>query len=155
MKNLSAVIGAFVFGALVSVLLLANYSGYDFLSNYHNESYLLKNSVQIKDATNNKILNLPKGIVVKLHKDYEGSAVVSTEFIIEILELEKIASKQEKQFPNRYWYEKLEKGDGGININYHAPDDEIQLRVKMKKHLYRNTKSIYRNNQVEYPLTTL
>jgi hypothetical protein len=105
-KNLSIVIGAFVFGALVSVLLLANYSGYDFLSTYHNESYLLKSSIKIKDATNNKILNLPKGMVVKLNKDYEGSAVVSTEFIIEKLDLEKITSKQEKELPNRYWYEK-------------------------------------------------
>lgn len=98
------VLGSFLVGALASALLIANYTDFDLLSKYHNEPYLLKNIVKIKDTKNNKILTLPEGLVVNLKNDYEGSSVVSTEFIIDILELEKIAVKQEKEFPNRYWY---------------------------------------------------
>ena len=104
-KNIIMVLGSFLVGALVSALLVANITNHDLLSKYHNQSYLLKNSVQIKDVENNKVLNLPEGLVVDLKNDYEGSAVVTTEFIIDILELEKIAVKKEKEYPNRYWYE--------------------------------------------------
>jgi hypothetical protein len=78
-RNLSVAIVNFVLCSFLSVLLLANYPSYDFLSNYHNKFYLLKIAIKIKDATNNRILNLPKGMVVKLNKDYEGSALVSTD----------------------------------------------------------------------------
>jgi hypothetical protein len=103
-KNIVTVSISFLVGALVSALLIANYTGFDLLTKYHNEPYLLKNTIQIKDAKNNKILNLPEGLVLNLKTDYAGSAVVSTELIIDLLELEKIAVKQEKKFPNRYWY---------------------------------------------------
>jgi hypothetical protein len=55
-RNLSVAIVNFVLCSFLSVLLLANYPGYDFLSNYHNKFYLLKIAIKIKDATNNRIL---------------------------------------------------------------------------------------------------
>ena len=103
-KNIIMILGAFFVGALMSALILVKYSNFDFLSTHHNEPYLLNTAIQIKDATNNKTLSLPEGLAVKLNNDYEGSSVVSVEFIIDILELDKVATKQEKEFPNRYWY---------------------------------------------------
>jgi len=103
-KYIVTILGSFIAGALVASLLIASYTDFDLLSTNHNELYLLKKTIQIKDAQNNKFINLPEGMVVKLINDYEGSAVVSTEFIIDILELEKVAVKQGKEFANRYWY---------------------------------------------------
>ena len=103
-KSLGITIVAFFVGVVTSALMLSNYAGIDLLSEYHEESYYLNKPIKISDSKNGKVFNLPEGLIINRNKSYDTSNEVSVDFIIDILELEKLATKQEQKYPNRYWH---------------------------------------------------
>ncbi|BCE03524.1 hypothetical protein TYM08_P3587 [Marinicellulosiphila megalodicopiae] len=72
---------------------------YDLLSSYPDEKFELITNIEIKNQDNTLIL--PAGLEVKLKSKYREEATVSTEFIVNILELENIAKKKSSI---DYWY---------------------------------------------------
>ncbi|MDH5543945.1 MAG: hypothetical protein OEZ43_00035 [Gammaproteobacteria bacterium] len=103
-KYIVVAISSFLVGSLASLLIIVDYAGYDVFSVYHGEPYSLKRSIKILDAKNDKIIEFQEGLVVNLVKSYSSQATVSFEFIIDLIDLDTVAEKQEHMFPYRYWH---------------------------------------------------
>ena len=99
MKIAIIILASFILGLITSALILLNYFDYDLLSTYPDEKYELITNIEISSQGNTLIL--PAGLEVKLKSLYREEATVSTEFIVNIIELENI-SKNKASID--YWY---------------------------------------------------
>ena len=90
---------SFALGLITSSLILLNYFEYDLLSTYPDGKYELTTNIEI--SSQGKTLILPAGLEVRLKNLYREEATVSTEFIVNIIELDNVSKKKSSI---DYWY---------------------------------------------------